>query len=110
MIKTPFSYDGRIRRTEFCLSVLIYDFLVVIVSLAMEGGTMPALVAFAAIVPSMWFLTAQAAKRCHDRGNSGWYQLLPGYFLILMFGKGDSGINEFGQDPKALIEQAEDAI
>lgn len=110
MFKTLFSFDGRIRRTEFCLSLLIYDFLIVVISLGIEGGNMPVLVALVMIVPSMWFLTAQAAKRCHDRGNSGWYQLIPGYFLILMFGKGDSESNEFGQNPKALVEQAEDAF
>jgi uncharacterized membrane protein YhaH (DUF805 family) len=48
----------------------------------------------------IWFLWAQNAKRCHDRGNSGWYQLIPFYFLVLLFGDGEEGENEYGDNPK----------
>ena len=50
--------------------------------------------------PALWFIFAQGAKRCHDRGNSGWYQLIPFYGLWMLFGDGDAHENDYGTDPK----------
>ena len=51
-------------------------------------------------IPMLWFTYAQGAKRCHDRGHSGWYQLIPFYVFVLLFGKGEDGENEYGDNPK----------
>ena len=48
----------------------------------------------------IWFALAQGAKRCHDRGNSGFYQLIPFYSLWMLFAVGDSKPNEYGVCPK----------
>ena len=53
-------------------------------------------------IPLLWFLIAQGAKRCHDRGNSGWYQLIPFYVFWLLFADGESGKNEYGLNPKNM--------
>lgn len=50
----------------------------------------------------VWFLLAQGAKRCHDRGNSGWWQLIPFYYLWMFFADGEIGDNEYGTNPKGL--------
>ncbi|WP_417009788.1 DUF805 domain-containing protein [Bacteroides congonensis] len=42
-------------------------------------------------LPAVWFMIVQGAKRCHDRGNSGWYQIIPFYELWMLFAKGDKG-------------------
>jgi uncharacterized membrane protein YhaH (DUF805 family) len=97
MFKNPFSFEGRIRRSEYGISVIIYSICYSVVSLiALES------VGFflVALIPLVWFLTAQAAKRCHDRGNSGWWQLIPLYGLWLLFGDSDAGTNEYGENPK----------
>lgn len=52
------------------------------------------------IIPLYWFMWAQGAKRCHDRGNSGWYQLIPFYGLWMLFGDGDECENDYGFAPK----------
>lgn len=52
------------------------------------------------LIPALWILYAQGAKRCHDMDNSGWYQLIPFYMLWMIFKKGDSGSNSYGDDPK----------
>ena len=52
------------------------------------------------IIPLYWFMWAQGAKRCHDRGNSGWYQLIPFYGLWMLFGDVDECENDYGFDPK----------
>jgi len=51
-------------------------------------------------IPGFWFMWAQGAKRCHDRGNSGWFQLIPFYRLWMMFAESDYGPNEYGENPK----------
>lgn len=52
------------------------------------------------LVPYFWFIWAQGAKRCHDRGNSGWFQIIPFYGLWMLFAEGETGTNEYGNSPK----------
>jgi uncharacterized membrane protein YhaH (DUF805 family) len=47
-------------------------------------------------------MLAQGAKRCHDRNNSGWYQLIPFYFIWILFGDSDTGFNDYGPNPKGI--------
>lgn len=101
MFKAPFSFEGRIRRTEFGLSYLIYLIASIIISvIAEDGGIGEAVLVL--YLPLLWFLTAQGAKRCHDRNHSGWYQLIPFYFLWMIFAEGDFADNEYGPSPKGM--------
>lgn len=103
MFKRPFSFNGRIRRLEYGISFIIYYiWYVVIEAMAKSSDPSPAASIFILIsfIPMIWFLWAQNAKRCHDRGNSGLYQLIPFYFFVLLFGDGDEGENEYGDNPK----------
>ncbi|WP_234109804.1 DUF805 domain-containing protein [Chryseobacterium sp. R2A-55] len=107
MFKNPFSFDGRIRRTEFGISYLIYTAFAVaaqfFLSMSRETNN-PALifVFLGAYLPLFWFLLAQGAKRCHDRGNSGWFQLIPFYVLWMLFADSEVGENEYGPNPKGI--------
>ena len=102
MFKNPFSFKGRIRRTEYGLSFIIYaipsSFLNVLAETDASGGF--AIVAFLFYIPLLWFIWAQGAKRCHDRNNSGIFQIIPFYFLWMLFAEGDLSDNEYGSDPK----------
>ncbi|MCM5664292.1 DUF805 domain-containing protein [Galbibacter mesophilus] len=110
MFKSPFSFDGRIRRTEYGLSILIYFigyFLVFMLTALFTGfmeldATGATLLFWVFLVPILYFNIAQSAKRCHDLGNSGWYQLIPFYIFWLLFAEGQSGANEYGQNPKEI--------
>ena len=103
MFKRPFSFNGRIRRTEYWISIIIYCAWDVITNVLMDtpdpslGASVFVLVSF---IPIIWFLWAQGAKRCHDRGNSGWYQIIPFYGFVLLFGGSDEGSNKYGDNPK----------
>jgi len=104
MFKDPFSFDGRIRRTEYCISLIMYAFsYFVALTLITTGGKFKVMLALVILVPSVWFLWAQCAKRCHDLGKSGWFQLIPFYIIWLLFAVGDSGSNEYGANPKLTI-------
>lgn len=103
MFKRPFSFKGRIRRLEYGFSYLIYLLWYVITEVMMQGNepSMGAcLFTLLTLIPMVWFLWAQGAKRCHDRGNSGWYQIIPFYFLWMLFADGEDGINNYGDNPK----------
>lgn len=103
MFKRIFSFKGRIRRTEYGLSYIIFlIWYLIFMSVSEMNDVNPvlALLIILTIVPTYWFLWAQGAKRCHDRGNSGWYQIIPFYFLIMLFGGSEDGINNYGTNPK----------
>jgi uncharacterized membrane protein YhaH (DUF805 family) len=103
MFKNPFSFKGRIRRTEYGISYLIYIILYVSSSfLIEESGDFGSIIFFIIWIPLLWFYIAQGTKRCHDRGNSGWYQIIPFYVLWMIFADSDFGPNEYGDNPKGL--------
>lgn len=108
MFKAPFSFNGRIRRLEYGLSYLIYLVFALPFNVYLRmsensyeepSGTVLAIF-FILLIPFLWFLLAQGAKRCHDRGNSGWFQLIPFYSLWMLFADGENGPNEYGPNPK----------
>jgi len=101
MFQNPFSFDGRIRRTEYGISFIIYVFVAAIVNAILQTGGGASIIGLA-YIPMLWFFWAQGAKRCHDRGNSGWYQIIPFYGFWMLFADSDSGINEYGPNPKGL--------
>ena len=94
MFKKPFSFEGRIRRSEFWIGAFIFIFGITICSSSSILGL--------GYIPLIWFKLAQNAKRCHDRGNSGFFQLIPFYGLWMAFAEGDKGPNQYGENPKAL--------
>lgn len=99
MFKQPFSFDGRIRRTEYGISLIIYLILYTIIIRITENGN-PGM--GLAIFPMLWFLWAQGAKRCHDMGNSGWYQIIPFYVLWMLFSDGEAFLTNYGENPKLV--------
>lgn len=111
MFKHPFSFNGRIRRLEYGLSVIImYAYLIGVSFLVdfplMEDNVQPSetsgILFLLALIPAYWFAFAQGAKRCHDRDNSGFFQLIPFYGLWMLFADGFPGQNQYGPNPKGI--------
>lgn len=103
MFSNVFSFSGRIRRLEYGITYLLY----VLYSLPMRvldenqisGGF--AMVWLMLLIPVLWILYAQGAKRCHDLGHSGWWQLIPFYWLWMIFDEGDGCCsNKYGHSAK----------
>ena len=97
MFKEPFSFEGRIRRSELWIGAIIF-----LIGFGVVAGLSSSSEFFVlGFIPLFWFKLAQNAKRCHDRGNSGFFQIIPFYWLWMYFADGDKGLNQFGEDPKS---------
>ena len=103
MFSNLFSFKGRARRLEY---VIIY---VASTLWNLPARHLPedeiseeyAALYLILLIPFFGISIATGAKRCHDLGNSGWYQLIPFYGLWMLFAEGDKGENEYGPNPKS---------
>lgn len=104
MFARPFSFTGRIRRTEYWFTLFIILVIIIFIASIFEIGSLISdqeRLTFSILsIPLYWFFFAQRTKRCHDLGNSGWYQLIPFYFIWMLFAEGESGNNIYGGSPK----------
>ena len=103
------NFEGRARRSEF------WYFVLVNVIVGVVFGILSSIVGFfiyfyyiyslAVLVPNI----AVGVRRLHDVGKSGWFYLLAFvplvniYLIVLFCTEGDKGPNEFGPDPKGLL-------
>lgn len=111
IIKQLFSFKGRMRRLHYFLCIiafyaLIFLSVVFMIELSKDSiilGLLGGVIMFF----SVWFIFAARVKRCHDRGNSGWWLLYTAipyigvlFSITLLFGKGDDEENEYGLNPR----------
>lgn len=100
MFKNLFHFKGRIRRLEYCLSYIFYIVILNIGSFLAGDDDIGLILYYIIFFAAFWFLLSQGAKRCHDLGNSGFYQLIPFYVLWLWFADGEPHPNKYGENPK----------
>ena len=100
MFNNLLSFKGRIRRREYALTYLGYFILSILleVLILIAGDESNIEVVF--LLPAYYIMLAQGAKRCHDRGNSGWYQIIPFYVFWMIFAEGEADPNRYGPSPK----------
>ena len=115
-------FSGRARRTEFWMFVLFNAIAVIILTILdnllglsgswigggavyVSSGVLTSIYELAVLVPSL----AVGARRLHDTGKSGWWQLLHlipivGTIVLIVFfaTDGDRAPNKYGVDPKQL--------
>lgn len=99
MLQNPFSFNGRIARFSFVVSVIIYS---IGTEYTLTLINSEQVIAFCIWLVFFWFILAQGAKRCHDRGHSGLYQLIPFYWFWMFFAHGEEGKNKYDSHPKDL--------
>ncbi|MBU3006012.1 DUF805 domain-containing protein [Paraglaciecola arctica] len=99
-------FTGRARRKEYWMFFLIYTVLIILVSVldAILGlGFLSLIFSLAMLVPSI----SIAARRLHDTGRTGWWQLISfipliGIIILIVFLVQDSHEdNEYGPNPKS---------
>jgi uncharacterized membrane protein YhaH (DUF805 family) len=108
-------FSGRSRRAEYWFFALISTLILVVLSLVdyamgwmyvvdgLENGVLSTIALFALLVPAL----SVGARRLHDIGRSGWWQLLMllpvvGYIVLVFFWvrDGQAGQNLYGNNPK----------
>ena len=99
-------FEGRVGRSLYIFATAIYILLGFAVSSAsteMSRDDNPnsfVLLILSIIALTLWYIwIAQAVKRSHDIGHSGWWIWIPFYIVWLLFAKGDKGENEYGNEP-----------
>jgi uncharacterized membrane protein YhaH (DUF805 family) len=100
------TFTGRATRTQYWMFVLFYVIFYVVLSIidnAMGTMILALIFSLALLIPSI----SIAARRLHDTGRSGWWQLivlLPviGIIVLIVFLVLESqGDNEYGAAPQA---------
>ncbi|WNO09407.1 DUF805 domain-containing protein [Teredinibacter sp. KSP-S5-2] len=104
-LKKYADFTGRARRKEYWMFVLFYIIFYVVLSI-IDGiigmVLLSAIYSLALLVPSI----SIAARRLHDTGRSGWWQLIAiipliGAIVLIVFLVQDShDKNEYGENPK----------
>ncbi|QYK02261.1 DUF805 domain-containing protein [Shewanella psychrotolerans] len=100
-------FTGRARRTEFWMYILFY-FIFYIALAVVDGilGTfaLTGIFSLVMLIPSL----SISARRLHDTGRSGWWQLLclipliGAIVLIIFYAQDSVEDNEYGGNPKAF--------
>ena len=100
-------FEGRATRQQFWMFTLIYVLLFIALEVMAQAfppfAPISIVVMLGLLLPSL----ALGARRLHDHGKSGWWQLIGIIpfigliaFIILMALPGDEGENRFGPNPK----------
>jgi uncharacterized membrane protein YhaH (DUF805 family) len=98
------TFTGRASRSEywfFVLFNLIFSIIINVIGVSIGMEILGTIYSLVLLVPSI----AVVVRRMHDTGKSGWYCLIPIYNLILALTAGDSGENEYGNDPQTEEEE-----
>lgn len=93
MFSKPLSFNGRIDRLEYFLSFVTFWVLAIGLTVLANQENFNFLSLIKIIVS--YFFVAQGAKRCHDIGRSGWFQLIPFFFIWMLIVKAQDDTNKY---------------
>ncbi|MDR6564425.1 MULTISPECIES: DUF805 domain-containing protein [unclassified Arcicella] len=105
MFQNPFSFEGRIRRKEYAISLFIYFTLFIsfgIIDVFIGEENIFRLILRIVWIFLIWFKLAQSAKRSQDLGKAWWFLFMPFCDLWLLFKTSQYGNNKYGLNPKGL--------
>ena len=98
-----FSFKGRVGRLQYwlaCFGGLLAFYIPLFLAIVLKGNPSNGLFAICAMLWAFsyyYLVLAVGAKRCHDLGHSGWFQLIPFYVFVMLFSSGDDAVNEYGE-------------
>ncbi len=93
------TFKGRSRRTEYIIVFVIVNALFRVATPMLAEGD-PTVGESLALVAAFYIFLSTAVRRCHDRGHSGFYILIPLYYFYLLFADSVPGNNKYGNNPK----------
>ncbi len=109
-----FDFEGRVGRREFWMFALFY-FLISVVIAIFDFDT--EILGFAYVVILFFPYVGLTARRLHDTGRSGWWQLIGlipiiGFIILVVWlaSAGDDAANDYGEvPPEKVVPEAASA-
>jgi len=95
-----FSFKGRATRTEYWLVTFNCNFVAIPANKDIEMSTLVTILYCIVMLAALWVYIATMVRRCHDRGKSWWFILIPLYFWLLYVLPAQQEGNEFGPNPR----------
>lgn len=98
-----FGFTGRVGRLQYWLVLfggLFVFFVPLVLATVLMGNSSNSIFGICAMLWAFlyyYIIYAVGAKRCHDLGHSGWFQLIPFYVFVMLFSFGDDEENEYGE-------------
>lgn len=107
-----FSFKGRVGRLQYWATVFggmfVFFLPIILVAKYIEGTSSDSIFTIAGILWAfLYYYIAYSvgAKRCHDLGHSGWYQIIPFFCLFMLFMAGEEGDNEYGKENDGISKK-----
>ena len=110
------SFNGRVGRLAYFTALFggLFAFFIPIIFLRIIGVDVdtafdsPIIIfCYAIFYIAYWYVSlAVGAKRCHDLGHSGWFQLIPFYGFVMLFSSGDGADNEYGYEANGISKKS----
>ncbi|MDR2684017.1 MAG: DUF805 domain-containing protein [Prevotellaceae bacterium] len=106
-----FSMEGRIARKEyayFFVAGILYAVLLTAFQIVFPNFHFPEFIEkekYTMVILGLLMLSpfvilvTKSVQRCHDLGVNGFYQLIPLFFLFMLFIKGQNCPNKYGKNP-----------
>lgn len=94
------SFKGRATRTEYWLVTFICNFVAIPANKDIEMSALVTILYCIVMLAALWVYIVTMVRRCHDRGKSWWFILIPLYFLLLYVLPAQQEGNEFGPNPR----------
>ena len=110
------SFNGRVGRLSYFAALFggLFAFFIPIIFLRIIGVDVdtafdsPIIIfCYAIFYITYWYVSLTVgAKRCHDLGHSGWFQLIPFYGFVMLFSSGDGDDNEYGYEDNGISKKS----
>jgi uncharacterized membrane protein YhaH (DUF805 family) len=102
-LKTYFSPNGRIGRINYLVLTVLSSIAFILLPMLLGAW-----LEFALLLPYLAFVMAAGARRLHDLGKSGWWQLLNfipilnlALAIYMVLFRGETSDNKYGPPSKA---------
>lgn len=110
------SFNGRVGRLSYFAALFggLFAFFIPIIFLRIIGVDVdtafnsPIIIfCYAIFYIAYWYISLTVgAKRCHDLGHSGWFQLIPFYGFVMLFSSGNGDDNEYGYEDDGISKKS----
>lgn len=90
-----FSINGTIGRGTYLFHFVVYIFFNILFKSIAEDFTDESIILFIILIQVLLFVyfLFQGKRRCHDIGESGWWQLVPFYTFFMLFIPGNYSLS-----------------